>query len=935
MNDNKIYKDLNDFLAKHCTKNDVNSEVSISHTHTRIGDKNLNIYAGSYIIPKEDLDTFYGLYYKEVFIKHKKEYLTEKQLDTNCPILIDLDFRYNHDVDTRQHSNEHIQDLINLVYLEELKKIFIFKENTPFPIFIFHKPNVNRLTDGSLTKDGIHIIIGIQADHILQQYLRKNVIDKIGEFWDLPLINNWDSVLDNGISKGTTNWQMFGSRKPNNEAYELTQYYEITFDPMDGEFMMEEKNIKEFDMCKNFKILSAQYSEHPIFELLPQIKAEFDNIKKTNFRVKKEQCKTKTKLKLLQNNIVDDDDNDDDIDLKNITNHQILKRAIDNIINQLNSNEYLIKEIHEYTQILPEKYYEPGSHDKNTQVAFALKNTDERLFLSWVMLRSKASDFNFNSIPDLYNRWCKHLNKKNNDKPITYKSIIYWAKQDAFNEYEKVKQNTIQYYIEETISSSTEFDLAMVLYHMFKDKFVCSSIINKTWYVFKNHRWERDLGHSLRLSISKEMFSMYQTISSDYLQQIQSYESDDDRKEKIQKKINALLALSIKLKKTNDKNNIFKEAAEIFYDKDFTKNIDSNKYLLCFTNGVMDLKNKIFRNGYPQDYITKCTGIPYIEINDSLSTEYKEYKYQIECFMKQLFVDPSLNSYVWEHLASTLIGENLNQTFNIYHGSGSNGKSILTDFMCQTLGEYKGTVPITLITEKRVGTGGTSSEIIQLKGVRYAVMQEPSKDAKINEGVMKELTGGDPIQARGLYCDSEIFTPQFSLVVCTNNLFEINSNDDGTWRRIRIINFDSKFVDLDALDGSPNQFIKDKNLKDKLPKWAPIFAGMLVKLVLQSEGIVNDCNVVMASSNKYRQGQDLIASFVSEMVVRKDKAELKKNELHEEFKKWFQECQGGRKIPKGNELYEYMDKKFGVSRGSKWKDISIAYPESENENYDE
>ena len=148
-----------------------------------------------------------------------------------------------------------------------------------------------------------------------------------------------------------------------------------------------------------------------------------------------------------------------------------------------------------------------------------------------------------------------------------------------------------------------------------------------------------------------------------------------------------------------------------------------------------------------------------------------------------------------DHLASCLIGANKNQTFNVYHGSGSNGKSIIADLMSVTLGEYKGTVPITLVTDARGKIGGTSDEVLKLKGVRYAVMQEPSKGVKLNEGIMKELTGGDPIQARGLYSESEIFEPQFSLVVCTNNLFDIESNDDGTWRRIRKCDFLAKFID--------------------------------------------------------------------------------------------------------------------------------------------
>ena len=141
---------------------------------------------------------------------------------------------------------------------------------------------------------------------------------------------------------------------------------------------------------------------------------------------------------------------------------------------------------------------------------------------------------------------------------------------------------------------------------------------------------------------------------------------------------------------------------------------------------------------------------------------------------------------MWEHLASCCVGTNENQTFNIYTGSGRNGKSKLAELMTKALGEYKATVPITLITQKRNSIGSTSSEIVQLKGARYAVMQEPSKGDKINEGIMKEITGGDPIQGRALFKDTITFVPEFKLVVCTNTLFDIKSNDDGTWRRIRV-----------------------------------------------------------------------------------------------------------------------------------------------------
>jgi hypothetical protein len=112
-------------------------------THTRIADKDANIYGGAYTIPKEELPVFHKLYYQHVFVNNRAEYLTEKQMDTECPLLVDFDFRYVYDVVSRQHTKEHIQDMI-LLYLEEIKQYFIFTENNPFDIFIFEKPNVNQ-----------------------------------------------------------------------------------------------------------------------------------------------------------------------------------------------------------------------------------------------------------------------------------------------------------------------------------------------------------------------------------------------------------------------------------------------------------------------------------------------------------------------------------------------------------------------------------------------------------------------------------------------------------------------------------------------------------------------------------------------------------------------------------------------------------------------
>ena len=916
-------KELSDFLSKHSISNNNNNE-NLEVTHTRIGSKDHNVYGGKFHIPEPELPLFFRLYYEDVFVRKKKEYLTEKQLSdkfndklsNNSPILVDFDFRYNYEVSKRQHTAEHISDMIQL-YLDELKEIFVFQENVSFPIFIMEKPNVNRVQEKNITKDGIHMIIGIQMDHTLQLLLREKIIKKLPEIWDLPLIESYDKVLDEGISKGCVNWQMFGSQKPGNECYKLTYYTIAKIDLTDNEFMTIPQSVKDFDLHENIFKLSAQYPYHIKFDLNPKIMDEYN----------KRKCNSNPRKNKKTNIILVEEDNNE-IGINEIRDAATLEKAVNNVMNNLKTSEYYIKEIHLYTQILPKKYYEPGSHLLNRQVAFALKHTDDRLFLSWVMLRSKASDFEYDSIPNLFNEWKKYFNSRPDG--VTKRSIMYWARQDAFEDYENVKKTTIDYFIEETILTTTEFDFAMVLYYMFKDKYVCSSIINKRWYTFKNHRWELDEGNTLRLAISKDMHNIYQDKLNQCLSNLQNYEPGDENQVKIQSKVKKLSELSIRLKKTNDKNNIMREAMELFYDKEFVRNMDANKYLMCFSNGVIDFKNKIFRHGYPQDYITKTTRIPYFEINKN---EDQKIMDEIILFMSQLFPSETLNRYMWDHLASCLIGIKKEHAFNIYRGSGSNGKSMLTDLMSQTLGEYKGTVPITLVTEKRNNIGGTSSEVVALKGIRYAVMQEPSSEATINEGVMKELTGGDPIQARALYCDSEIFEPQFSLVVCTNALFEIKSNDDGTWRRLKLVDFVAKFISNgeEHTDDTPHVFPKDKDLKEKLPKWAPIFASMLINKAFETNGEVIDCPEVVEASKKYRQNQDLINGFINEKIVRSEGSTVSKQGLHNEFRSWFQSTYGNRKMPKLTVLDEAMNKKFttrkkqGSTETHEWINVKIQY----------
>ena len=130
----------------------------------------------------------------------------------------------------------------------------------------------------------------------MQLIIREKIIEVLPEMWDLPLINSWDSVLDEGISTGKTGWQLFGSRKPGNQAYELTSHYIIKLDGQDNEFVLDEKEVTQFDLKNNFDKLSVRYDKNPRFELNPRIVEVYNA--RLQVRSKKVANKSSSKIKM-------------------------------------------------------------------------------------------------------------------------------------------------------------------------------------------------------------------------------------------------------------------------------------------------------------------------------------------------------------------------------------------------------------------------------------------------------------------------------------------------------------------------------------------------------------------------------------------------------------------------------------------------------------
>jgi P4 family phage/plasmid primase-like protien len=909
---------LKEFLSTHAAS--AGEEI----THTRIGDRAANIYGGKYHIPSKELPQFHELYHRSVFRLGEVEYLTERQPSAHGPVLVDIDFRYKGIVD-RQHDANNIVDIV-AQYLVELGKIMQFEGGNTFAIYVMERSAPNQLRDKDMTKDGIHIVMSLCVPRKVQLFVRTQMIEAMDDISDLEISNTWSDVFDEGISKGCVNWQIFGSRKPGCDTYRITYKFVATWDTEAGALAMATDKIDNELSLKTFIDISAQNVDH----LSPPIRDDAADY----IAFEERSSPRRVASSGLLSASVSMSSLSTTYDGHGVTDAETLEAAVTEMLDSLEYNEGFVREIHEYAQVLPEKYYAPGTHLQNRKVAFALKRTDERrLFLSWVMLRAKANDFDYGTIPDLYREWASFDMSRSG---VTRRSIMYWAKQDAREAYDALKAKSVDARVIESIYNGGDtigdWDIAQIMFLMYKDRYICTSLKNTTWYVFKGHRWEMDEGMTLRLAISKDLCALYSAKQTDLMVARSALSADSPDASKLDAANKKCCKIMSMLKKTNDKNHIMREAMEIFFDREFIRNMDANPYLLCFTNGVFDFEQKLFRDGTPQDYLTNCTNVPYEPYTPASPTTTSN---EIEEFMRQLFPKPRMCTYMWNHLAAALIGVKQEQVFNIYRGSGSNGKSILTDLMGRCLGDYKGTVPITLVTDRRTSIGSASPEVMQLKGIRYAVMQEPSEGATINEGMMKELTGGDTVQARALYSSSETFTTQFSLVVCTNSLFEVKSNDDGTWRRMKLVDFMSKFVDEGEAhtDSTKHVFPKDKKLKEKLPEWATCFVSMLVHRACLTGGEVKDCAEVVEASAAYRQCQDCMNGFIRDMIVPAEETSCKLGvkALNGAFKEWFQMNYGSRKMPKLSVLEDAMTKMHGErGKDKKWSGIQIRRDEEDD-----
>ena len=215
----------------------------------------------------------------------------------------------------------------------------------------------------------------------------------------------------------------------------------------------------------------------------------------------------------------------------------------------------------------------------------------------------------------------------------------------------------------------------------------------------------------------------------------------------------------------------------------------------------------------------------------------------------------------------------------------SNGKSVTVSLFEQAFGDYCCKLPIALLTQKRAASNAATSELARTKGKRFAVLQEPGEDEKLNIGLLKELSGSDRIMARQIYKEPIEFKPQFKMILCCNTLPTVpGGGDGGVWRRLRLLEFKSKFVENPTKE---NEFAMDKDLDEKFIIWKEYFMSILIEYYKKYKivGLIEP-EEVLECTKEYQKTNDTFLEFIEQELEKDDGENISYSDMWNGYKIW-------------------------------------------------
>ena len=370
------------------------------------------------------------------------------------------------------------------------------------------------------------------------------------------------------------------------------------------------------------------------------------------------------------------------------------------------------------------------------------------------------------------------------------------------------------------------------------------------WYYFTGSIWKSD-GDNIEMK--KEIMDLSKLFS-----RIKTYYESKQVTDAIISLNKNIKSLINKFHKPSFQDDIIKGAKIYNNDEKFIKNLNSKKHLVPFLNGVYDLLDKKYRKTKKDDFVNLTMNYDY-----NANTHNRE----VYTFLEQVLPNKGIRDYVLKKMSECLNGDIPNTYFLMFIGdTGANGKSQLLNLMKLAMGDFGEKVEVTLLTRKRNNANEANSEKIKLLNKRFAFLSEPEDGEKINIGLLKELTGSEEIVARGLYQDAVSFVMEAKLFLACNELPEIKGEDTALWRRIRVIDFPSRFVDDPKEE---NEYKIDRTLPSRMREdisWRQTFVNILIEYYNKN---VHEPIEVQIKTNEYRQENNDFYNWLEENIQEK------------------------------------------------------------------
>lgn len=886
-------KRLQSFLDNH------RGDGVISHT---------SMDKGKFFIPEDEMTEFYDLYVKAI-LDDNRLYLTEKPLEVG-PLRIDLDFIYEQKTDKHLHTQEQVVQFAK-AYMDSMKEFLHLPENTNVYVMEKRRPTFDKKKQKY--KSGIHIVVPTICTHkYVEQNVRRSLLKRMDEFFPgLPLNDPWDKVYDEQVLNRSQQWTLYGSRKNDEDSLPYKISYVLKYD---GQTIQVDTSI-------------------------PEISVEF--MKYISLRDKKPETEMTESGKALYGGTRTSGKDDVRISGGKPRVGRPAQRSEKPNSRASSPNGRI------FIQLDPEKREYLKAHVLNlnpkraddynswVQVAICLHNIHPDLLD--VFLDFSSQDEKKYNEADCIQKW-NSLTFRNDGDRLGEGTLRFWSREDDREGYDEIEKNNVDRLVN-SARSCTEHDVASVIYARFRDNYKCSDFKNNIWYRWTGHIWrETDSGVDLLMKLSKQVADIFFKKTATIMQEMSQRELTECNGEKegradcgvcdyckMNKEKDDYLHVFTQLKKTAFKANVMKECRELFFDEEFTKKVDSNKDLIAFNNGVLDMTTAdfVFRDGKPEDYISFSTQIDYDQ--NRAYYEYPDWP-EIEMFIKKVLPDKEVREYFLKHLATNILGGNTAQKFHILTGSGSNGKSMIMNLLSKALGDYACTVPISLFTQKRKSSGSAAPEVARLKGRRFVTMQEPDESIALNTGLMKEITSCEKVYARDLFKSGSEFEIQAKFHLACNDKPKINTTDGGTWRRLVVINFISKFV---VNPTAPNEYPLDESIQFKVVtvEWATPFLAYMVQLLKDGKGLrkLPAPPKVLEYTSEYRNENDGIAKFMSEKILPLEEGDpivqIDKTTLKRLFKQWKDE--NDQRTLQPVDLEKRMEQQFGKYPRGGWTNFKI------------